>query len=139
MLNNLELEILPCDEASECVCPLCGESLALCCHAGLLYDGDQLLGCICEHCLQDSPMQLAGRLRERVIDLNMFVLRARHYLSGQRWADCIDKVRLRAEHWEALASRLACLREWPIREAACALAAQGDASEPISFQKVNCL
>jgi len=116
MPGQIEIEVFPCDEATESSCPLCGETLFPSSTAGLLYEGNQPLGCVCSRCLAESPRQVAGRLRERVIDLYKFVRKARHYLEGEPWGGCIDKVRRRAEHWDALAGRLACLEEWPIRE-----------------------
>jgi hypothetical protein len=116
--KQLEVEILPCDDATECTCPLCGELLSLSSFVGMLYDGDHPLGCICEKCLGESPKQVAGRLRERVVDLYEFIQKAHESLSGEAWGRCIEKVRSRAEHWDALASRIACLEVWPIMERA---------------------
>jgi hypothetical protein len=113
---NLKLEILPCDGASETICPLCGEGLNLSSIAGMLYDDEQPLGCVCEKCLAEHPKEVAGRLRERVADLYDFIEKAHQSLSGEPWFRCIEKVRRRAEHWEALAIRIECLDEWPVRE-----------------------
>jgi hypothetical protein len=118
MSGRIEIEIFPCDEATESTCPLCGETLLLSSRTGLLYDGDQPLGCMCSRCLEETPHQVAARLRKRVVDLYKFVRKARHYLDGEPWGGCIEKVRRRAEHWDALSGRLACLQEWPIREGA---------------------
>ena len=116
MSKQLEIEILPGDDATECPCTLCGKSLALSCFVGMLYDGGQPLGCICARCLEESPKQVGGRLRERVVDLYAFIQKAQESLSGEAWSRCIEKVRSRAEHWDALSCRIACLEEWPVWE-----------------------
>jgi len=118
MPKQLEIEILPCDDATESSCPLCGENLSLSSSVGMLYDGDQPLGCVCERCLNENPKQVAGRLRERVVDLYEFIRKARQSLAGEPWIKCIEKVRSRAEHWDALSGRIACLEQWPVRQQA---------------------
>lgn len=119
MSQRLEIDILPCDEAAEVTCPLCGESLCQSSIAGLLYDGGQPLGCVCEKCLTDDPKQVAERLHERVADLDDFIQRADRALAGELWGERIDRVRRRAQHWHDLAKRIEALDEWPIRERAC--------------------
>jgi hypothetical protein len=117
MSDRLEVQIFPCVESFESSCPLCGEGISAAATAGLLYEGERTLGCICGKCLRESPREVAGRLRVRVADLYKFVRKARHYLRDEHWSRYIDRVRLRAEHWDALSGRLASLREWPISEA----------------------
>jgi hypothetical protein len=119
MSNQIEIELIPCDQATQSACPLCGQSLSFSSVAGMLFTDEQTLGWMCERCLQESPNHVARRVRARIADLRDFVRKARQLLNGAPWHSCIEKVSSRLEYWKALATQLERLHDWPARKCTC--------------------
>ena len=119
MSNQIEIELIPCERATQSTCPLCGQDLSSSSVAGMLFNDEQTLGWICDKCLQESPNHVARRVRERIADLRDFVRKARQLLNGAPWLGCIEKVSARLEYWKALATQLERLHDWPARKCTC--------------------
>ncbi len=114
MRDELTIDLVHAAVSQPALCPLCSTaSPAL--PAALLYEGGRPLGYLCEQCFLAGPGAAAGNARERAAELRASVERVGGHLPGAAWADMVQSIRQRAEHWEELAGRLEGLATWPPR------------------------
>jgi hypothetical protein len=109
MPDELELELT--------TCAFCGSVLEWPSTGGLLWDGPNLLGYLCERCLMAGPRSAACHVRKRPCTLRDLVEHAPDNLGSDQWFLVTESVRQRAVGRESRADRLRQLDRWDLKDA----------------------